>query len=119
MRTFKNLTYLNLAQNDFKILPEWISELPLKTLVIKNNRLTEIPSNLPLKMITLNFSLNYVKCVSSSLNLLKNLEHVDWEGNLIQFSPKRILSKGTISTTSQKSSFLFRISLVHIYRRNP
>ena len=113
MRTFKNLTYLNLAQNDFKILPEWISELPLKTLVIKNNRLTEIPSNLPLKMITLNFSLNYIKCVSSSL------KHVDWEGNLIQFSPKRILSKGTISTTSQKSSFLFRISLVHIYRRNP
>ena len=106
MRTLKNLRYLNVAENDFEILPEWICELPLKTLIIKNNRLKELTSNLPLTLVTLDFSSNYINRLPLSLSLLENLEYVNWERNPIQFPPKAILSNGMKSTMNYLQHFL-------------
>ena len=106
MQTLKKLRYLNLARNELKILPEWISELPLKSLIINNNRLKELPSNLPLTLITLDFSVNYINHLPVSLSFLKKLKYINWESNPIQFPSKSILSNGMKSTINYLEKFL-------------
>ena len=106
IQTLKKLRYLNLARNELKILPEWISELPLKSLIINNNRLNELPSNLPLTLISLDFSVNFINRLPESLSVLKNLKYINWESNPIQFPSKAILSNGMKSTMNYLEQFL-------------
>ena len=106
MQALKKLRYLNLARNELKTLPEWISELPLKSLIINNNRLKELPFNLPLTLITLDFSVNSVNRLPVSLSFLKKLKYINWEKNPIQFPSKSILSNGIKSTMNYLEKFL-------------
>ena len=106
MQSLKKLRYLNLARNELETLPEWISKLPLKSLIISNNRLKELPSNLPSTLITLDFSVNLIKRLPESLSFLKRMRYINWESNPIQFPPKAILSNGIESTMNYLKQFL-------------
>ena len=106
MQTLRKLRYLNLARNELENLPDWISELSLKSLIINNNRLKELPSNLPSTLITLDFSVNYVKSLPLSFSRLEKLKYINWESNPIQFPPKAILSNGMRSTMNYLDKFL-------------
>ena len=81
-----------------KGLTEWICGLPLKTLIIKNNRLRKLPFHLPLTMVQLDFVSNHIKLTQLSFSLLENLKYANWERNPIQFPPKATLSNGMKST---------------------
>ena len=87
-------------------MPEWIFELPLRTLKIIKNRLKELPSNLPLTLITLDFSVNFINRLTISLSSLKNLKYINWEKNPIRFPPKAILSNGMKLTMNYLKQFL-------------
>ena len=106
MQTLRNLRYLNLARNELENLPDWISELSLRSLIINNNQLKELPSNLPSTLITLDFSVNYVKSLPLSLSRLEKLKYINWESNPIQFPPKATLSNGMRSTKNYLEEFL-------------
>ena len=106
MQTLRKLRYLNLARNELENLPDWISELSLRSLIINNNQLKELPSNLPSTLITLDFSVNYVKSLPLSLSRLEKLKYINWESNPIQFPPKAILSNGMRSTKNYLEEFL-------------
>ena len=105
MRNLKKLRFLKLAENDLEILPEWIFELPLRTLIINKNRLKELPSNLPLTLITLDFSVNFINRLTVSLSSLKSLKYINWERNPILFPPKAILSNGMKLTMNYLEQF--------------
>ena len=106
LRNLKKLRYLNLAENDFEILPEWISELPLVTLIITKNQLKELPSRLPVTLIALDVSVNLIKRLPLNLSLLERLKYFSWERNPIQFPPQKILSTGIKSTMNYLKEFL-------------
>ena len=91
---FTNLKTLDLSNNQIKSLPEAVCQLPLVSLIVKNNRLTD--AGLPKcfqKLISLkvcNMSGNQLSTFPNQVLSAKNLEYLYVGNNRITEVPKQI-----------------------------
>ncbi len=87
IQTLKNLTYLNLKDNNLQIFPEWITKITsLKELILSGNSIQEIPNSIKnLKNLTLlDLSYNSLSKIPLVIFEMENLSILSLMGNEIE-----------------------------------
>ncbi|MEE6496574.1 hypothetical protein FKM82_002424 [Ascaphus truei] len=95
--TIKNLqmlTYLNISRNLLSTLPKYLFDLPLKVLVVSNNKLISIPEEVgKLKdLMELDVSCNEIQVIPQQIGKLHSLREINLRRNNLQVLPDELSS---------------------------
>ncbi|KAG8144688.1 hypothetical protein E2320_013147, partial [Naja naja] len=99
IKNLQMLTYLNISRNLLSTLPKYLFDLPLKVLVVSNNKLVSIPEEIgKLKdlMELLDFSCNKVTEIPVCFRKLRHLQVIVLDNNPMQIPPAQICLKGKV-----------------------
>ncbi|XP_040179602.1 leucine-rich repeat and calponin homology domain-containing protein 2 isoform X2 [Rana temporaria] len=88
------LTYLNISRNLLSTLPKYLFDLPLKVLVVSNNKLVSIPEEVGKlrDLMELDVSCNEIQVLPSQVGKLHSLRELNLRRNNLQVLPDELSS---------------------------
>uniref|UniRef100_A0A8C5MKC7 Leucine rich repeats and calponin homology domain containing 2 n=1 Tax=Leptobrachium leishanense TaxID=445787 RepID=A0A8C5MKC7_9ANUR len=94
IRNLQMLTYLNISRNLLSTLPKHLFDLPLKVLVVSNNKLVSIPEEVgKLKdLMELDVSCNEIQVLPHQVGKLHSLRELNLRRNNLQVLPNELSS---------------------------
>ncbi|ETE71949.1 Leucine-rich repeat and calponin-likey domain-containing protein 2, partial [Ophiophagus hannah] len=103
IKNLQMLTYLNISRNLLSTLPKYLFDLPLKVLVVSNNKLVSIPEEIgklkdlmelvqlgELPLVKLDFSCNKVTEIPVCFRKLRHLQVIVLDNNPMQIPPAQV-----------------------------
>uniref|UniRef100_A0A0N4ZDV3 Calponin-homology (CH) domain-containing protein n=1 Tax=Parastrongyloides trichosuri TaxID=131310 RepID=A0A0N4ZDV3_PARTI len=95
MKGFNSLTYLDLSSNNLSTIPSSIFSLPLQILLLSNNKIDTISSDIVQIAHTIqeiDFSKNRITSITSNISLLKQLRKLNLRCNRLGALPSEMAS---------------------------
>ncbi|XP_018593021.1 leucine-rich repeat and calponin homology domain-containing protein 2-like isoform X2 [Scleropages formosus] len=86
------LTYLNISRNLLTILPKYLFDLPLKVLVVSNNKLQSIPEEIgkSRNLMQLDISCNEIQALPPQMGNLHTLRELNVRRNCLHALPEEL-----------------------------
>ncbi|KAG8523759.1 Leucine-rich repeat and calponin homology domain-containing protein 4 [Galemys pyrenaicus] len=86
------LTYLNLSRNQLSLLPSYICQLPLRVLIVSNNKLGALPPDISAlgSLRQLDVSSNELQCLPTELCSLPSLRDLNVRRNQLSTLPDEL-----------------------------
>ncbi|MGH0151072.1 UNVERIFIED_CONTAM: hypothetical protein FKN15_027342 [Acipenser sinensis] len=86
------LTYLNISRNLLSTLPKYLFDLPLKVLVLSNNKLVSIPEEIGKSkdLMELDISCNEIQVLPRQMGKLHSLRELNIRRNNLQVLPEEL-----------------------------
>nr|XP_033780931.1 leucine-rich repeat and calponin homology domain-containing protein 4 isoform X2 [Geotrypetes seraphini] len=88
----QTLAYLNISRNQLSLLPPYICHLPLKVLIVGNNKLVSLPDNIGMlrSLRQLDVSCNELQSLPTHLGKLESLRHLNVRRNQLTSLPEEL-----------------------------
>ncbi|CCD64540.1 Calponin-homology (CH) domain-containing protein [Caenorhabditis elegans] len=99
--SLEQLTFIDFSSNDISHLPDGLFDLPLKALILANNKITCIPEGirrLAPTLAHLDFSKNDIRSLQSQLRYLTSLEVLKISRNRVEDFPAELCSSLKLRT---------------------
>uniref|UniRef100_A0A8D2L199 Leucine rich repeats and calponin homology domain containing 2 n=1 Tax=Varanus komodoensis TaxID=61221 RepID=A0A8D2L199_VARKO len=92
IRNLQMLTYLNISRNLLSTLPKYLFDLPLKVLVVSNNKLVSIPEEIGKlrDLMELDVSCNEIQVLPQQIGKLQSLKELNLRRNNLHMLPDEL-----------------------------
>ncbi|XP_069501204.1 leucine-rich repeat and calponin homology domain-containing protein 4 isoform X2 [Ambystoma mexicanum] len=86
------LTHLNISRNQLSVLPTYVCSLPLKVLIVSNNKLASLPENIGVlrNLRQLDVSSNELQVLPPQMGTLESLRDLNIRRNHIDLLPEEL-----------------------------